>query len=268
LEEAVSNNTKLLALIAGLITSVACSTNLIAQSQSAPPPPSQDKQTLPPPLVRDFQQMIESQKQQMRDRITSAVERIQGACREELRNFCSTVTPGEGRILLCMQAHEDKLGNQCELALFDASRNIRQAIHRVEQVAEACWTDIQTHCVGAGSIAQCMREQLTSLSPRCQAIAAQLQPAPPQGTGQQPRLAGLPIYSSDGMKVGEVIRVKSGLDGKPQMIQAEMGSLLGLGTSIVFITPDEFEARGEGIQLRMPAEQIRSVLENKPEEQR
>ena len=78
----------------------------------------------------------------------------------------------------------------------------------------------------------------------------------------------MPIYSSDGVKLGEVIRVKSGLDGKPQMIQAEMGSLLGLGTSIVFITPDEFEARAEGIQLRMPAEQVRSVLESQPQEQR
>jgi hypothetical protein len=264
----MSNNTKLLALTAGLIASVACIANGIAQTQSGPPPAFQDKQTLPPPLVRDFQQMIENQRQQMRSRISSAVERIQDACREELRNFCSTVTPGAGRVLLCMQAHEDKLGNQCELALFDASRNIRQAIHQVEQVAEACWTDIQTHCVGAGSIVQCMHENLASLSPRCQAVAAQLQPPSQQATGQQPRLAGLPIYSSDGMKVGEVIRVKSGLDGKPQMIQAEMGSLLGLGTSIVFITPDEFEARGEGIQLRMPAEQIRSVLESQPQEQR
>ena len=78
----------------------------------------------------------------------------------------------------------------------------------------------------------------------------------------------MPIYSADGVKVGEVIRVKSGLDGKPQMIQAEMGSLLGLGTSIVFITPDEFEVRAEGIKLRMPAEQVRTVLENQPQEQR
>jgi len=264
----MSNNAKLLAFAAGCIASVACIANGIAQTQSAPPPAFQDKQAPSPPSVRDFQQMVEIQKQQMRSRISSAVQRIQDACREELQNFCSTVTPGEGRILLCMQAHEDKLGNQCELALFDASRNIRQAIHHVEQVAEACWTDIQTHCVGAGSIAQCMRENMAQLSPGCQAVAAQLQPPSQQGAGQPPRLAGLPIYSSDGMKVGEVIRVKSGLDGKPQMIQAEIGSLLGLGTSIVFITPDEFEARGEGIQLRMPAEQIRSVLQSQTQEQR
>ena len=55
--------------------------------------------------------------------------------------------------------------------------------------------------------------------------------------------------------------VKTGLDGRPQMIQAEMGSFLGLGTSTVLITPDELESRSDGLQLRMPAEQIRSVLQ-------
>ena len=43
--------------------------------------------------------------------------------------------------------------------------------------------------------------------------------------------------------------VKTGLDGRPQMIQAEMGSFLGLGTSTVLITPDELESRSDGLQL-------------------
>ena len=60
--------------------------------------------------------------------IAAAVEKVQSTCREELRNFCSTVTPGEGRVLLCMQAHEDKLGKACELSLFEASRNIEHAM--------------------------------------------------------------------------------------------------------------------------------------------
>ena len=55
--------------------------------------------------------------------------------------------------------------------------------------------------------------------------------------------------------------VKSGLDGRPQMIQAEMGSLLGLGTNTVLITADELEARPDGLQLRLRADQIRSVLQ-------
>jgi hypothetical protein len=81
-------------------------------------------------------------------------------------------------------------------------------------------------------------------------------------------LAGAPIFSADGIKVGEVTAVKGGLDGKPQMIRAEMGSRLGLGTTTVLITPDEFEPRQDGLQLRMSAEEIEAVLQDQAVQQR
>ncbi len=56
--------------------------------------------------------------------------------------------------------------------------------------------------------------------------------------------------------------VRGGLDGKPQMIQAEIGNRLGLGTTTVLITPDEIEQRADGLQLRMRAEQIEAVLQD------
>jgi hypothetical protein len=62
--------------------------------------------------------------------------------------------------------------------------------------------------------------------------------------------------------VGEVTAIKGGLDGKPQMVQAEMGGRLGLGTTTVLITPDEFEARPDGLQLRMRAEEIEAALQD------
>jgi hypothetical protein len=71
----------------------------------------------------------------------------------------------------------------------------------------------------------------------------------------------MPIYSADGVQVGEVTAVKNGLDGKPQMLQAELGRRLGLGTIPVLITPDEFEMRADALQLRMRAEQIEAVLQ-------
>ena len=51
------------------------------------------------------------------------------------------------------------------------------------------------------------------------------------------------------------------IDNVRLLQNAEMGSFLGLGTSTVLITPDELESRSDGLQLRMPAEQIRSVLQ-------
>jgi hypothetical protein len=45
------------------------------------------------------------------------------------------------------------------------------------------------------------------------------------------------------------------------MIQAAMGSRLSLGATPVLITPDEFEMRTDGLQLRMRADQIEAVLQ-------
>ncbi len=260
-----SNSKRIELTIAGFVALAAFAPDATAQLQGPGQglPQVQSEGTKPSPM-RDFEQMIEAQRSQMHSRVTEAAERVQNACRTELQKFCATVTPGEGRLLLCMQAHEDKLGNQCELALFEASRNVRQAMRRIERVADACGSDIQAQCVGSGSIAQCLSEKRAVLSPACQAAAAELR-SPSQQASSQPQqqrsLAGLPIFSSDGVKVGEVSTVKTGLDGRPQMIQAELGSFLGLGTSTVLITPDELESRSDGLQLRMPAEQIRSVLQ-------
>ncbi len=125
---------------------------------------------------QDLQQLWEQQKTQMRERISGAMQQLRSACAQELSKFCYTVSPGEGRLLLCMQAHEDKLGRGCELALLETSRNIGSAIRRVERFADACWNDIQIYCrTAGGSVTQCVVDNRSSLSAQCQAIIAATQ---------------------------------------------------------------------------------------------
>jgi Golgi apparatus protein 1 len=258
-EISMSKNLRLLTLGTVLITSMSFTTQSWAQSQPQSPLPMPQFQQAP---ARDFQEMREAQRSQMRDRIAAGIEKLQSACRAEMGNFCRSVTPGEGRLILCMQAHEDKISNQCGMALFEASRNIEQAAHRVEKLANACWADIQRLCSGGGSIGQCVLTNRASLSPPCQAAVATVQP--PQSAQQQSpqaSLTGLAIYSADGMKLGEVTGARVGLNGKVQMIRAEMDSQLGLGTSTVMITPDELEWKGDRLQLLMNIEQVRNVLQ-------
>lgn len=208
----------------------------------------------------------DARQSQLRERVAGAVQRVQDACRDELRNFCSTVTPGQGRVLLCMQAHEDKIGRSCEMALFDASRNVQQATRRVERLAEACWSDIQANCAGGGSIGQCIIDKRASFSQPCQAaVAATLQPQ--QQAAQQPQppapernLVGLPIYSADGAKLGDVTAVQIAPDGKLQAVQAEMSYVLGLGATSVLISPDDLQWRDNHIYLPLPADQVRAIL--------
>lgn len=266
----MSNGLRKLVVWAALVASAGLATSAQAQSQQTP-----TKEAPPFPLpqyqMREPQQSSQQPSQQsnmstVRDRISAAIERVQGACRKELTNFCGNVTPGEGRLLLCMQAHEDKLSNQCELALFEASRNIEQTVHRVERIAEACWNDIQAHCASGGSVGRCVIDKSASLSPSCRAVVAAvqqqgLQASQPSQQQQRLALTGRPIFSSDGVRLGHVTDVRTTSDGNVQMIQAEFGGMLGLGTTSVLITADEFEQMPDRLQLKMESNQVWSAIQ-------
>ena len=45
---------------------------------------------------------------EFRDRFAGATETIEGACAADINNFCGKVTPGAGRLVFCMRAHEDQ----------------------------------------------------------------------------------------------------------------------------------------------------------------
>ncbi|MFO1150713.1 MAG: cysteine rich repeat-containing protein [Alsobacter sp.] len=114
-------------------------------------------------------------------RVEAAVSKIRDACAADVQKFCSTVTPGEGRILLCMEAHEDKISTKCDFALFEASRNLERALDKVEMAADACWPDIQKSCAdavpGGGNILQCLASKKETLGKACQRVVSKFQAA-------------------------------------------------------------------------------------------
>jgi hypothetical protein len=107
-------------------------------------------------------------------RVDAAVKKIQDACGNDVKTYCGNVTPGDGRLALCMMAHEDKISNKCDYALFSAARNLDRALDRIEQTADACWDDIEKHCSniadGGGRIAQCLVSKKASLQSSCQSM--------------------------------------------------------------------------------------------------
>jgi hypothetical protein len=108
----------------------------------------------------------------LRERVVAAVQAVQSACGADINKFCGSVTPGEGRVVLCMQAHEDQLSRSCQFALYRASRNLDRALDRVERVADACWGDIESQCGNADRIGQCVMDKAQSFSPACQSVVA------------------------------------------------------------------------------------------------
>jgi hypothetical protein len=106
----------------------------------------------------------------------SLLEYVVGACEEDLTQYCSQVTPGEGRLLHCVAAHEDKLSGQCEYALYQAASLLEQLTVAIAYFAQSCETEIQTLCseveAGEGRILACLDENSEQVGEACKKAIA------------------------------------------------------------------------------------------------
>ncbi|MCG6905347.1 MAG: cysteine rich repeat-containing protein, partial [Desulfobacteraceae bacterium] len=78
----------------------------------------------------------------------SLIETVANGCKTEIETYCKDVTPGEGRILACLYAHQDKLSGKCEYALYDASARLERAVAALTYLANECAADLAEHCSG------------------------------------------------------------------------------------------------------------------------
>ena len=99
------------------------------------------------------------------------VTTIEQGCSVEIEKYCSQVTPGEGRMLACFFAHEDKLSGQCQYALYNASAQLEHAISALNYVAGQCQSDMEKLCanvaVGEGRLLDCLDANKESVSAAC-----------------------------------------------------------------------------------------------------
>jgi PRC-barrel domain/Cysteine rich repeat len=192
---------------------------------------------------------------ELRDRMANAIEVIQGACADDIDEFCARVTPGGGRLVQCMRAYEDQFSSRCQAALDRVSSAVERSAGRI---TEMCWNEVRQLCGDADGMAQCVAQKKASLSPACETIVTIL------GQRVQGLMArvGMPVYGSDDKALGQVAQVVRGPDGKVQSIQVDIGRMLGLGSKVVAINADKFEQLA-GIKLRLSEAEIRSLPEAK-----
>ena len=101
----------------------------------------------------------------------SLIETVANGCKSEIETYCKTVTPGEGRVLACLYAHQDKLSGKCEFALYDAAVRLERAVAALSYAANECEDDLDKYCqgvpAGEGRLLECIDKNEAKVSSRC-----------------------------------------------------------------------------------------------------
>ena len=98
----------------------------------------------------------------------AGAEDVRHGCKEDVKKFCSDVTPGEGRIMDCLKAHGDKISPQCKETMHEKMEKMHE---KAKEAHAACKEDIQKNCAdvkpGEGRIMHCLKEHEEALSAQC-----------------------------------------------------------------------------------------------------
>src|SRR4029077_3494727 len=107
----------------------------------------------------------------IQERLSAQIEKLQNSCADEVTKYCSTVTPGEGRLLYCMQAHEDKISAKCAYELGETAAKFQASADNLRDAINACKTEITGVCgktqPGEGRVAACLIANKSTLSKNC-----------------------------------------------------------------------------------------------------
>lgn len=87
-------------------------------------------------------------------------------CRADVAKLCAGISPGEGRIRMCLRENASQLSPDCR-------GKIENARERVKQVSKACAKDAKTYCrdveKGGGRVFRCLKGHETLLTKECRA---------------------------------------------------------------------------------------------------
>jgi hypothetical protein len=99
------------------------------------------------------------------------VQNVLDGCKKERDTYCKDVSLGEGRLLACLYAHEDKLSGRCDYALYDAAAQLEHYIAALSYAASECRNDLEKLCSdvpeGEGRLVDCLKKNDAKVSNRC-----------------------------------------------------------------------------------------------------
>ena len=98
------------------------------------------------------------------------VEALSG-CSKEIKTYCSSVTPGGGRLVSCARAHEDKLSSECIYSINRAGYWLDFIGRTITYIASQCEADALKYCpdvkLGEERVLNCLKENKGKLNKYC-----------------------------------------------------------------------------------------------------
>ena len=92
-------------------------------------------------------------------------------CSNEIKTYCSSVTPGGGRLVSCAKAHEDKLSSECISAINRAGYWLNFLAQTLTYVVLQCGADALKYCpdveLGEDRVLNCLTDNRANLSKYC-----------------------------------------------------------------------------------------------------
>ena len=105
------------------------------------------------------------------EKLTAKITKLENACASDIKKYCKDVTPGEGRMIYCMQAHEDKISPKCTYELEEAAASVQATADLLKDGVVACKAEIAGVCgkiqPGQGRIAACLIANKSTASKDC-----------------------------------------------------------------------------------------------------
>jgi Cysteine rich repeat len=107
----------------------------------------------------------------IQEKLAAEAAKLEESCADDIKKYCGDVTPGEGRMIYCMQAHEDKISPKCAFDLEEAATDVQLSADNLKDAITACHAEITGVCgkttPGQGRIAACLIANKSTASKNC-----------------------------------------------------------------------------------------------------
>jgi hypothetical protein len=115
----------------------------------------------------------------IQEKLAAEAAKLEKSCADDIKKYCSDVTPGEGRMLYCMHAHEDKISPKCAYDLEEAAADVQLSADNLKEAVTACKAEISGVCgktqLGQGRIAACLFANKSTASKACVEVLGKIE---------------------------------------------------------------------------------------------